>query len=311
MRRIDFKDFQDIVKNEILDYLPDEFQNAEVKFSKMEKLGASYNAMTVMRGKNGVSPAINLDRFYEEYQNGGMLQDCLHRMAKTIRDSQREFNVDWIQDYEQVKNHLFIRVSNAEKNAELLEKVPHELKDDLAITCHLEISNEYGSLMSTIVSNQMLEMYGISEDQLLEDAIENSMRIMPPTIRDIRDVIGEYSGETPAKGGMPVYVISNKTCLNGASAMFYPNVLEYASEKMGGDLLIAPSSIHEVIVFPASDDTNIGQLEETVRFINHTQVQEGDQLGDHLYKYDARTHSLESIWSDSVMNSYTNTALMM
>lgn len=53
MRRIDFKDFQDIVKNEILDYLPDDFQNAEIKISKMEKLGKTYNAMTIMREKNG------------------------------------------------------------------------------------------------------------------------------------------------------------------------------------------------------------------------------------------------------------------
>ena len=54
MKRIDFKDFRDIVEQEILDYLPDEFQNAEVKSSKIEKLGSSYNAMTVMKDKNGV-----------------------------------------------------------------------------------------------------------------------------------------------------------------------------------------------------------------------------------------------------------------
>ncbi len=311
MRRLDFKDFQDIVKNEILDYLPDEFQDAEVKFSKMEKLGSSYNSMTVVREKNSACPAINMDRFYEEYQNGGMLQDCLHRMAKTIRDSQRVFNVDWIQDYEQAKKHLFIRVSNADKNAELLEKVPHELKDDLVITCHLEISNEYGSLMSTIISNQMLSMYGITEEQLIHDAIENSVKIMPPTIQSLGELVGEYTGGIPNNGFMPAYVISNKTCLNGAASMFYPDVLDYVSSKLGGDFLVAPSSIHEVIAVPAREDIDISQLEDTVKFVNSTQVDESDQLGDHLYKYDARTHSLESIWSNQMTNEYSNTAFMM
>ena len=310
MRRIDFKDFQDIVKNEILDYLPDDFQNAEIKISKMEKLGKTYNAMTIMREKNGMSPAINLDRFYEEYQNGSMLPECLHTMARTIRDSQREFNVDWIQNYDEVKKHLFIRVSNAEKNEVLLEKVPHELKDDLVITCHIEISNEYGSLMSAIVSNQMLDMYGITREQLIQDSIENSVRIMPPTIRLLGDIIGEHMPET--KGGViPAYVISNKIGLNGASAMFYPNVLEYVSQKIGGDVIIAPSSIHEVIALPVRSDEDIGRLEDTVRFINDTQVSESEQLGDHLYKYDARSHSLESIWSDSATNNYTNSAFLM
>lgn len=311
MRRLDFKDFQDIVKEEILDYLPEEFQNAEVKFSKMEKLGSSYNAMTVMKEKNGMSPAINLDRYYEEYQNGGMLLDCIRQMARTIRDSQREFNVDWIQDYEKAKEHLFIRVSNAERNTDILEKVPHELKDDLAITCHLVISDEYGSLMSTIVSNQMLEMYGIGEEELMRDAIANSVRIMPPTIRPLGDILGEYPAELPNKGFIPAYVVSNKTGINGASAMFYPNVMEYVSEKIGGDFLIAPSSIHEVIILPAKENTDIGQIEDTVRFVNETQVSEGEQLGDHLYKYDAKNHTLESIWSDSVMNNYTNPAFFM
>lgn len=311
MRKIDFKEFRDIVEREILDYLPEEFQNAEVNISRMEKLGSSYNSMTVTKEKNEVCPAINLDQYYSEYLNGGMLQDCLQRMARMIRDYQREFEVDWIQDYEQVKKHLFIRVSNADKNAGLLKKEPHELKDDLAITCHLEVSNEYGSLMSAIVSNQMLDMYGVSEQQIIQDAIENSVRIMPPKICDIRDVISELSGESIAKEGTPIYVISNETTLNGASAIFYPNVLETVSQKMGGDFLIAPSSIHEVIVLPANYDTDLRELEETVKFINHTQVQESDQLGDHLYKYDSKTHSLESIWSDSLTSEYTNTAFMM
>ena len=310
MRKVDFEEFKDIIKDEIIDYLPEEFKNAEIKLTKMEKLGSTYNALTVVREENGASPAINLDRFYEEYQNGAMLTDCLHRMSRTIRDSQREFNVDWIQNYEQVKKHLFIRVSNAEKNEDLLEKVPHELRDDLVITCHIEIGNEYGSLMSAILNNQMLDMYGISKEQLFQDSIENSVKIMPPTVRLLGDVIGEYTADTN-EGIMPAYVISNKIGLNGASAMFYPNVLEELSRKMGCDLLIAPSSIHEVIALPARDDTNIEQLENTVRFINQTQVDEVDQLGDHLYKYDAKTHSLESVWSDSAVNTYADQAFMM
>ena len=176
--------------------------------------------------------------------------------------------------------------------------------------CHIEIGNEYGSLMSAILNNQMLDMYGISKEQLFQDSIENSVKIMPPTVRLLGDVIGEYTADTN-KGLMPAYVISNEIGLNGASAMFYPNVLEDLSRKMGCDLLIAPSSIHEVIALPARDDAYIEQLEDTVRFINQTQVDEVDQLGDHLYKKKKKTHSLESVWSDSAVNTYADPAFMM
>ena len=154
-------------------------------------------------------------------------------------------------------------------------------------------------------------MYGITEEQLIHDAIENSVKIMPPTIQSLGELVGEYTGGIPNNGFMPAYVISNKTCLNGAASMFYPDVLDYVSSKLGGDFLVAPSSIHEVIAVPAREDIDISQLEDTVKFVNSTQVDESDQLGDHLYKYDARTHSLESIWSNQMTNEYSNTAFMM
>ena len=36
--------------------------------------------------------------------------------------------------------------------------------------------------------------------------------------------------------------------LSGASVILYPDVLRMAAKKLGGDLLVLPSSIHEVII---------------------------------------------------------------
>ena len=311
MRRIDFKDFQDIVKREIRDYLPDDFRDAEVELKRMEKLGSSYNALAVTKDGDGAYPVVNLDQFYKDYLHGSTLTECMLSMAETIQEGHKEFDVTWLNDYEKVKEHLFIRVSNAEKNSELLEKVPHRTVDDLAITCHMEVSLEKGTLASAIITNKIMEMYGVTKEQLLNDSIENSVKLMPVTIRNLGEVIGEYVDETSVQRRSQAYVISNKTSLNGAASIFYPEVLDDLSRKVGGDLLIAPSSIHEVIALPATDETDLSSLEETVRFINRTQVSEGEQLGDHLYKYDARTHSLESVWSDSLSNTYSNQAFVM
>jgi len=44
---------------------------------------------------------------------------------------------------EDVKDKLFIRVSSAEANKEVLEIVPHQLKEDLAITYHVAVGKNH------------------------------------------------------------------------------------------------------------------------------------------------------------------------
>ena len=50
-------------------------------------------------------------------------------MAKTypseITTQEPDISVDFLHDYSQVKENLFIRLCNAEKNAEALKAVPH------------------------------------------------------------------------------------------------------------------------------------------------------------------------------------------
>ncbi len=45
-----------------------------------------------------------------------------------------------IMDYDIVKDNLFIRVSSAEANKDVLENVPHQLKQDFAITYHVVVA---------------------------------------------------------------------------------------------------------------------------------------------------------------------------
>lgn len=38
--------------------------------------------------------------------------------------------------YDKIKEKLFIRVSSAERSAELLKDVPHKIVEGIALTCH-------------------------------------------------------------------------------------------------------------------------------------------------------------------------------
>lgn len=85
-----------------------------------------------------------------------------------------------------------------------------------------------------------------------------------------------------------MYVISNKEMKNGATSMFYDDALETLSEKIGTDLYILPSSIHEVIAV-STDFGTPETLSEIVREVNGTQVSEEEQLSDNVYYYSAAT----------------------
>ena len=52
------------------------------------------------------------------------------------------------------------------------------------------------------------------------------------------------------------------------------------------DYYILPSSVHEVIIVPYSEILVCSKLDEMVREINITQVEEEDVLSNHVYLYD-------------------------
>ena len=89
-----------------------------------------------------------------------------------------------------------------------------------------------------------------------------------------------------------MYVLSNADKLNGAAALLDAKTMEDISEKLGGDFVVLPSSIHETIVLPLNEDMDRHTLEAMVQDVNATQVAPEERLSDHVYAYDAKEHEL-------------------
>ena len=67
--------------------------------------------------------------------------------------------------------------------------------------------------------------------------------------------------------------------------MLYPRVLEDIANQLDEDYYILPSSIHEIIILPASCCMEYSDIDEMIVEINETQVSEEDTLSDHAYYY--------------------------
>ncbi len=67
---------------------------------------------------------------------------------------------------------------------------------------------------------------------------------------------------------LPIYVISNESGINDASAILYSDVMSEVASKLGGNVYLLPSSIHETIAVPVSIRLTVRDLERMVQDVN-------------------------------------------
>ena len=75
----------------------------------------------------------------------------------------------------------------------------------------------------------------------------------------------------------------------GAAAVLYDGVLKDFSEKLEKDLLLLPSSIHEMLLIPYKNEAELSDLKELVWHINQTEALAKEVLSDHVYRYSRET----------------------
>lgn len=282
-----FNEFTTTVVARIKDFLPEDFANAFITTESVSKLGIAYEALIVRKGGKSCAPAISLNDAFDEYCITGDLNAVMRNIADIITEADPdrfEGATSILNDYSLAKTKLFVRLSNAERNASVLDNCPHRIIEDLAATYHILISKDSDGVSSTLVTNRLLSNYGISADQLHEDAVRNSKTLLKPNFTTLNELLG-----LPPLG-LGMFVLSNETGVNGASVILYPNVLKRLSETFADDLFILPSSIHEVIVIPASGK-NADQLADIVKDVNGHVVDISEQLSDNVYFYNSYTDS--------------------
>lgn len=281
---MNFDEFAEWAAREILSSLPPEYGKALVKKVRVRKIGGGYTGMVVKRAGEEAVPAVNLDDFYMRYRNGAELGGLMRQMAEIVLAKGEEFDFSWIRDYGNIRNHLYVRVCGMERNQDVLKTVPYRNTEDIAMTCHIMLERNEGETAGIMVTKEMCAHYGIDEDMLFRDALRSSRRILPPRMDTIRNILKNQM-DIDASAGSRMLVLTNSDKRNGAAAMFYPGILRMAAYILRKNIIILPSSVHEVILIPDDEDTDCRELEKLVRQINRTQVAEDEQLSDHVYRY--------------------------
>ena len=93
-----------------------------------------------------------------------------------------------------------------------------------------------------------------------------------------------------------VYILTNKSKCHGAVQMLNINLLKSVSELFGSDVILIPSSIHEILLLPVREETeDVKNLAEIVENVNNTQLEPEEILSYHVYRFDSKTENISII----------------
>lgn len=291
-----YEKFTQLVKEQILSYLPEEYANAEVVIQEVTRNNdQQFQAVSIKRPVDRIVPTIYLDEYYQMHQNGRDMDNILTALAKIHQEGTAE-SVKWLSfhadDYESVKNRLYLTVLNRDNNQNYLEDVVHKDISDTDITAAVRVLCESRKEIGTtsfLVKENMLEIWGISEEVLYEQALKNTESLFKPEMFNMMAVLfGGDVEEAKDKEILPYeqYVLSNDVKTNGATVMLYPNLLQEIGEATGSNFFILPSSIHELILIKDNGEMDAEELQRMVMEINRTHVNPEEVLSDEVYCYD-------------------------
>ena len=244
-----------------------------------------------------IAPTVYLNYMYEDFQRGASVEEITERLQKVLA-KELPVGVPTL-TREAAEKNLYAVVVNAAANEELLKETPHRRIEDLAVIPRFHVASEAGNA-SFRVTNGVLQDLKMTKEEVLDIAIGNSAK-EEYTCRSMATVLREMMGaelapemeEEMFASAPQLYVLTNTSKVQGATALACKKVLAEAGEKVGEDFFILPSSIHELLLVPASAGMQLSDLQAMVHEVNSTEVAPDEMLSDSVYHYSVQSKKLE------------------
>lgn len=309
---IEVKVFAEGVARQMKDYLPEAYQDVTCKVTEQQKNNGTVRiGLLLERPGARIAPIVYMEPLYVEVQKGKPMEQIMLQMAEICERSLEikalPEQID-MTDYDAVKEYLSIQVINQKANQKLLSRLPHREMEDLAVICRIEFPAPDGEGIGTIkVTEELLTFWSVDQETVYQKALENAEKKNPPILTNMNAILKAGLGMQPEspnlleteKGAIasvdPVeglYILRNKTQIDGASVLAYPKLPEQLQKAFPQGCYILPSSVHEVLIVPKDHPVTPKELGEMVREINRQEVAREEVLSDRVYEFDKETGRL-------------------
>lgn len=296
---------------------------SEVCKAVREKLGDRYHVEVQKVTKNNgsvktglcighhgehIAPVIYLEPYYENCGENLDWDETINDILDVLHEcSKPEIELADILSFEKVKDKVVFKLISMERNKELLEDVPHIKWMDMAIVFYLLLDRMESGQMTALIYNKHVDLWATTSEELYTLAQENMKCMLPLQIKSMRQVmietiqdklgydLGEEVLSVIAEDKKPMYVLTNSIGIAGACCMMPGMGIEQLADKLGKDLVILPSSIHEIIAVPYESDLDLKNMSLMVQEVNKLEVAEEEQLSDKIYYFDRSAGSVLAV----------------
>ena len=292
---LDFTEF----KNEFINGCRDELAGV-ARFSPYSKIELEEHIITkAQRGElTGLifkepgticAPTFYVEDFYDLYKEGRSLKDL---SVTVVQDAYRYIHNP--PDFPDIDHNVLsgqcifgVRLLNKSGNRNYLRDVTF-----LDAGCGFALIAEIRSGdFRAVITNSLMDSLGMTKEDLFERALEDSSMNDRATLYDLADMLPAFPEGNinllDSKAGtvlppVSLYVLSNESSFWGAAVLFYPGMMTRLNELMGGSFYVLPSSIHEVLLLPATEG-DPQRLVDIIRSANRSVTDSDVFLADELF----------------------------
>lgn len=266
--------------------------------------GIVFHGVNIMHRKKNIAPCIYLDGYYGRYVDDDMETEAVVEDIVRVyleNADNMDFDISLFTDYDNARAKLCGRLVNTARNSALLNNLPHREFLDLSLIYYVEVCDFDMGTGSILVHNSHMERWNVSEEELYQAVTENMENTDHGIIQNLAQLITQMAGLVEIPEGLkndvcPMYVLSNKKKQNGAVQMLNKRMLKTAATMFGRDFMVLPSSVHEVLLVPVTEDMEekdyAVNFADMVREVNDTQVEDAEILSYHVYRYYADTETV-------------------
>lgn len=265
-----------------------------VVHSVVKNNDSKYQSLVVIEPVLNVSATIYIDPYFHRYIDGESMEEIIEDIMKTYYENAptKDFDISLIKDFNKAKSRIIMKVVNTKANKKLLQQVPNISFYDLSIVFLVDASQSIQSYATILIYNQHLKLWDITVEELYELAKENTPRQLQPRLDDLHDVFKGITGEEmPFLKDLRIQILTNHLHVHGATCIAYPELLKELYDIFEDNVIIIPSSVHEVLVFPESsmpEGYELEYLNDMVNCVNQTELANYEILSEHAYRFNGK-----------------------
>lgn len=191
-----------------------------------------------------------------------LVEETVQGAEQVLEVSEKVRNIDK-ENYESVKPHLMVELERSEQNGAFLSGGIYEKQAFGALVPYIAVPFGEGEVRGRITP-EMLKGYGITQKELMEQAMVNTRSAKPPRIIP-------YQME---KTGITGYAVTDQQRGMSATPILYPGVMEELHQKIGADYYVVPINLRETIVIGKNEGITAEVLKKTLREENRRNPKE-------------------------------------